>query len=169
MENNVIPNQPSELPPESRLMSSEITPEERARLADAQEGWPTPQECELLFLSFVRLMPKSDVAAASFYESLFAKHPEVRPLFPTSTREQEEKFMMMIAWIVEHLRNPDEMAKTCIELGERHRALGTKPAHYGPVGEILVETLKAYSEPPLSEAEIAAWGKLYGVLVRLMA
>ena len=130
------------------------------------ESWPTLPEQAILRSSFARMIPESDKAVASFYDNLFALHPEVRPMFTTDLESLHEKFMMMLAWFLDHMDRPESAVQECRRLGDRHRAYGTQPGHYGPVGEILIQSLTASAG--LGPEEVKAWTKVYGIMSDLM-
>ncbi|MBL8049063.1 MAG: hypothetical protein JNJ45_10325 [Chthonomonas sp.] len=130
------------------------------------ERWPNADERSLLRSSFARLIPQSDQAVVEFYDQLFAHHPDVRPLFPADLTDLHEKFMMMLAWFIEYLDRPDEAAVEAQKLGQRHRHYGAAAGHYGPVGGVLLGVLTQHAG--LNEAEVAAWGNLYGLICELM-
>lgn len=138
----------------------------RAVTSPLLDRWPSVEDRQLLRQSFTRLIPKSDLAVQDFYDQLFAEHPSVRPLFPEDLSELHEKFMMMLAWFVEYLDQPEQAVEEAKQLGLRHRHYGAAAAHYGPVGAVLLGVLTAHAG--LSEAEKAAWGNLYGLICDLM-
>jgi hemoglobin-like flavoprotein len=73
-----------------------------------------------------------------FYRRLFELAPEARPLFTTEISQQAKKFSDMLAWVIAHLENPDELCREMRELGARHRGYGVKVDQYASVGSALI-------------------------------
>jgi len=67
---------------------------------------------ELLEQSFERIKPCADEFVASFYERLFAAHPEVKPLFATTEMEKQRKMLLnALVLVVQNLRNPEVLGQ----------------------------------------------------------
>ncbi len=106
--------------------------------------------------------------AADFYAALFELAPGVRGLFPEDLQSQREKFAQTLATIVGFADDPATLIGSLRQLGIRHRAYGTQPQHYAPVGEALLKTLEARSEGGLSPEARQSWRRLYGWIVAEM-
>jgi len=141
---------------------SSVTPETATR------WWPTEEEKQILRDSLFRLIPRSDEAAEAFYQRLFLEHPSVRPLFPQSMDEQQQKMVLTLASMVDYLDDPETFRRECIELGRRHVGYGAQPAHYPVVGQILLEEFGKWQVPPMTEREISLWQLLYGLVSEQM-
>ena len=88
--------------------------------------------------SFRVLGGEADALAERFYERLFRRAPAVRRLFPEDLREQRKKLVAALAFVVEHLRSPDEVLPRLRALGTAHVKYGARPEHYPIVCEELV-------------------------------
>src|SRR5438105_1483024 len=55
-----------------------------------------------------------------FYAILFARHPDLRGLFPADLSAQTRKLADSLTWVVSHLRQTDVVAQQLHELGRRH-------------------------------------------------
>ena len=87
----------------------------------------------------VALLPMEDLAPADeFYRRLFELAPEVRRMFKGEMGLQAKKFSDMLAWVVAHLEQPDELSKELQTLGARHRKYGVQIDHYAPLGSALI-------------------------------
>ena len=93
---------------------------------------------EQSFQLFIR--PDVD-RAGRFYERLFARYPELRPLFPGDLTQQKIKFLQTLAMIVENLRAPDIARARLAELGRSHLEYGALEAHYEMVCAEIVATM----------------------------
>ncbi len=88
--------------------------------------------------SFHGLAGQADALAERFYDRLFRRAPGVRPLFPEDLREQRKKLVDTLAFVVQHLRSPDEVLPRLRSLGTAHVKYGARPEHYPVVCEELV-------------------------------
>ncbi|MDY7015159.1 MAG: globin domain-containing protein, partial [Cyanobacteriota bacterium] len=125
---------------------------------------------ELLEESFEKVKPRAEEFAASFYQNLFAAHPEVKPLFAsTDMAQQEQKLLQALILVVENLRNPDVLGKVLQDLGARHVGYGTNPRHYGPVGEALLATFEQYLQEDWTEEIKQGWLTAYqGITAQML-
>lgn len=76
-----------------------------------------------------------------FYERLFEKYPQVKPLFSTPPEEQHKKLMASVGATIASLNEPERMVPFLQAMGIRHLKYKTESAHYGAVGENLVAVL----------------------------
>ena len=105
----------------------------------------------------VALLPTGDLAPADeFYRRLFDLAPEVRPLFKQDMDLQAKKFSDMLAWVISHLENHEELCRELRQLGARHAGYGVKIDQYAPVGSALIwmfqQTLGDRFTPEMEEA-----------------
>src|SRR6266576_12956 len=85
------------------------------------------------------LMPVGDLGPVEeFYRRLFELSPEVRLLFKREIGPQANKLSQMLAWVIEHLEQPDDLATELRKLGARHGGYGVQIDHYAPVGSALI-------------------------------
>jgi hemoglobin-like flavoprotein len=105
-----------------------------------------------------------------FYERLFEKYPQVRPLFNTPPEEQHKKLMASIGSIVAALKYPDRLMPFLHAMGIRHVAYGTLSAHYPAVGENLIAVLKEHlsAEGQWTEEMENAWKDALSVVSEVM-
>jgi hemoglobin-like flavoprotein len=92
-----------------------------------------------LLRASVSLLPVKDLGPAfEFYRRLFELAPDTRPLFAPDIGAQAKKFSDMLAWVVDHLEDRDELCQELRKLGARHRDYGVKLDQYAPVGSALI-------------------------------
>jgi hemoglobin-like flavoprotein len=108
------------------------------------------------------LMPVGDHGpVVEFYGRLFELAPEVRPLFKREIGLQATKLSEMLAWVIAHLDQPDELATELRKLGARHGGYGVEINHYAPVGSALIwmfqQTLGDRFTPEMEEAWLDAY------------
>lgn len=75
--------------------------------------------------------------------------------------EMKLKFMNMLATLIGALDRPDVFSSIPRHLGTRHHGYGVVPGHYAPVGEALIETLRAELDQRFTPDVSAAWSALY--------
>lgn len=91
--------------------------------------------------SFNLLAPRGAELVDRFYAHLFARHPELRPMFPTEMSEQKRKLLAALVFVVRNLTTPDELEKPLKDMGARHAGFGTREEHYPVVRDTLVSVM----------------------------
>ncbi len=81
-----------------------------------------------------RLVPR-------FYERLFARLPELAPLFRSDPQILQAKFAATLSAVISNLRSPEVLRRPLRDLGKRHETYGAKPEHYPIVAEVLLATM----------------------------
>ena len=102
-----------------------------------------PPDLARLRGTFIQILPVADVASARFYEGLFERAPQVRILFSTNLDDLGEKFMMMLAVLLDNLAEPRRLARACRAQGALHVRFGVRDEHFGPVIDALLESFSA--------------------------
>src|ERR1700733_2080020 len=88
--------------------------------------------------SYQRLAPRADQLAQTFYETLFARHPEISPLFDGVVfDEQKRKLVRALSLVVGHMDRPDFLRPYLQGLGALHAAYGVRGEHYPLVADCL--------------------------------
>lgn len=121
----------------------------------------TPEQGQLVRLSFVQVMDRKQDVGRIFYDRLFAIAPDLRPLFKNDIDQQAQKLMDMLALAIGHLKNPTGLSVMLEGLGRRHVGYGVQDQHYAIVGDALIWSLQkalgADFTPPLRDAWIALY------------
>jgi len=128
----------------------------------------TPEQIELVQSSWAKVAPIADQAADIFYDHLFENNPGVRPLFADDMAKQKKALMGMLAVAVNGLTKLDTILPAVQELGVRHVAYGTVPAHYDAVGTSLLYTLGAGLGDDFTPEVKEAWTQAYTTLAKVM-
>jgi hemoglobin-like flavoprotein len=118
--------------------------------------------------SFAAAMRDPDRFGRDFYDRVFTLAPSVRPLFPAELDHQRDKLLRALAMLVRGLDMPETLVPALQQLGARHVGYGVQAPHYAVVGEALIDTLDALSDPPMDPAARAAWTRLYGWIAATM-
>ncbi len=106
----------------------------------------------------------------TFYERLFRTYPEVQPLSASTDMEaQAQKLYEALEYIALGYENRAEsFAEILRQLGQRHKAYGVKPEHYGMVGKVLLETMAEGLGSAWMPAVEKAWQEAYAYVVQQM-
>lgn len=105
-----------------------------------------------------------DRTAQTFYATLFAQDPSTKPLFRGDLALQGRKLVDTLGFIVDHLDAPDRLMPAARFLAIRHVGYGVTAAQYLSVGTALITTLRTLLGSTFSDADEAAWRRVYSGL-----
>ncbi|RLU86980.1 flavohemoprotein [Streptomyces griseocarneus] len=105
---------------------------------------------------------------AHLYDTMFARKPFLRRLFPDSMEFQRQHLASIFRYLIENLHDPDEITATFTRLGRDHRKLGVRPAHYRAFEAALREALHRTAGPRWTEPMEAAWVRMLRFAVAAM-
>jgi len=115
-------------------------------------------QIEILESSFALLAPRGGELVARFYERLFERYPEVKPMFRHVDMEKQQKALLgALALVMKSLRSPEVLMPTLKQLGKKHEGYGTKPEHYDAVRLTLVEVMKEMAGKAFTPKVAKAW------------
>ena len=141
----------------------------KATMSDTENPQATTLQVERLEKSFDQVKPQATEFVASFYSNLFTDYPAAKPLFAHSDMEaQQNKLLDSLVFVVENLKNPNELADTLRGLGARHVEYGALPEHYPLVGNSLLKTFEQYLGTAWTPEVKAAWVDAYGLIAEVM-
>lgn len=104
-----------------------------------------------------------------FYEILFERYPQAKPLFPANgMARQEEMLTGALIAVVDHLEDAPWLQQTLGALGAKHVGYGVRPEMYDWVGGSLLATLAEVAGPAWTPELNAAWAEAYGAIVSMM-
>ncbi|MFD9356861.1 globin domain-containing protein [Streptomyces sp. NPDC060031] len=126
------------------------------------------RETDLIRASVSVVEPLAAEMTVYFYAILFARYPEVRPMFPPGMDAQRGRLLRALLRIVDLVDDPENLVRFCGHLGRDHRKFGTLSAHFPAVGECLLASLARYAGPAWTADIAAAWTKAYGVVAEVM-
>ncbi|MCU9848687.1 globin domain-containing protein [Defluviimonas sp. WL0024] len=130
----------------------------------------TARQSAMIRESFHRLRERLEPASVYFYEALFRRDPSLRAMFRDDLAGQGMKFMTTLGIVIENLESPEALGERFAELGRGHALIGVKAAHFAPMGEALIETLRnelgGEFTPELEEAWRAAYAELSERVIR---
>lgn len=119
--------------------------------------------------SFTLLAPQAEAMIAKFYEELFSRYPDVKPLFANTTSEkQQQKLLAALVLVIDNLNNVDVLSKTLTELGQRHQKYGVESAHYQAVATTLIDVMKEFAGSAWTQHVHNAWTHALNVIANVM-
>ncbi len=115
-------------------------------------------EAALLEETFTALLPQGEALVARFYEELFVRFPEMRPMFAnTDPAQQQKKLLAALQRVVASLRRPAQLRKALLNLGEKHHTYGAKEEHYTAVAETLLNVMAEFAGDLWTDEVADAW------------
>ncbi len=123
----------------------------------------------LLRSSFELVVERQPQLTTRFYEILFDRYPQVRPLFGrNSGTNQAEMLTQALVAVIEHLEDAPWLTQTLGAMGKKHIDYGVTDEMYDWVGASLLaaiaEAAGADWSPKLQEAWAAAYGAIAGLV-----
>ena len=106
--------------------------------------------------------------ALIFYANLFRIAPETEALFKNDLTSQGEKLMDTLAFVVDHLDEPETLLPAACDLSVRHVGYGVTEEHYAFVKRALLTTFADFLGPDFGPKEHAAWSQTYDELASHM-
>ncbi|MER5930928.1 globin domain-containing protein [Streptomyces sp. NPDC002054] len=140
----------------------------RTREPETAEAPLSDEEIALIRASVSVVEPLAADMTVYFYAILFARYPEVRPMFPPGMDAQRGRLLRALLRIVDLVDEPEHLVRFCGHLGRDHRKFGTLAAHFPAVGECLLASLARYAGSAWTADIAAAWTKAYGVVAQVM-
>lgn len=123
----------------------------------------------LLRQSFALVVEREPQLTSRFYEILFARYPQARPLFGrTSQGKQAEMLQSALVAVMDHLEDGPWLTSTLGALGQKHVGYGVTAEMYDWVGDSLIATLAESAGTAWSPELQAAWIDAYTAIATLM-
>ena len=122
----------------------------------------------LLQDSFALVAAKETDLAARFYEILFERYPQTRPMFRRRTEEQAKMLTSALAAVVAHVEDTDWLVATLKPMGAKHVSYGVTNEMYDWVGECLIAALDEVCGSDFTPAVKATWVAAFGAIASLM-
>ncbi|MEE3850868.1 globin domain-containing protein [Gordonia sp. LSe1-13] len=109
-----------------------------------------------------------DGLTVRFYEILFDRHPEVRPMFARGIRQQAGMLRTAVIAVVDHVDDAEWLQSTLGTLGRRHAELGVTEPMYGAVAECMIAAMSEIGGPRWTTEMTAAWSEALTAVASLM-
>ncbi|VAV85371.1 Putative bacterial haemoglobin [hydrothermal vent metagenome] len=115
------------------------------------------------------IAPKADELVEFFYDDLFSRYSEVKPLFEkTDMPSQKKKLLASLKFLVENLEDTSILADALTSLGERHASYNVKAEHYPMVADSLLAALSEVMGGKWTPEVREAWTELYMTAAGIM-
>lgn len=126
-------------------------------------------DVETLRSSFELVIERAPDLTPRFYEILFARYPQARPLFGgAASKRQQEMLRDALAAVIEHVEDAPWLTTTLHALGAKHVGYGVRDEMYDWVGEGLLATLAEVAGEAWTPRVERAWTEAYGAIAGLM-
>jgi len=104
-----------------------------------------------------------------FYEILFERYPQSKPLFGRNSLEKQQKMLQdALVAVVEHVEDATWLTTNLHALGAKHAGYGVTREMYDWVGECLLATLAEIAAEAWSKEIERAWSDAYTAIAGLM-
>ena len=124
---------------------------------------------DILQESFNALAPRANELVSRFYEELFLRHPEVKPLFAhADLAHQKKKLVGALQLVVNSLRNPEGLAHTLAKLGEKHQLYGAIDKHYDAVAHVMLFVMREMAGDLWTKKVETAWKEALSTIKQIM-
>jgi hemoglobin-like flavoprotein len=123
----------------------------------------------LLQSSFLKIIPRQQTFTATFYDTLFTEHQELKALFAyTDMHIQQNKLFATLSATIIHLDNPAVLVSSLHELGRRHVDYYVKPEYYTFVKDALLKTFATVLGDDWNEELYDIWSEGFDAIASLM-
>ncbi|MCG6942205.1 MAG: globin domain-containing protein [Thiohalocapsa sp.] len=127
-----------------------------------------PQTAALVRDSWAEIVPMRKQVCTGFYDRLFQRHPELRPLFKGDIDRQTGLFVTMLNTVVSSLENRDPVIPLIKAVGARHAGYGVENADYEKFAGVLLDSFAAALGERFTPDVRAAWLEVYRQLADTM-
>ena len=106
----------------------------------------------------------------TFYKTLFAKYPEIMPMFNMDRQksgEQPKALAMTVLAAANNIDNLGVLLPAVKNIGKRHVDTNVKAEHYTLIGECLLLAIKEVLQDAATDEVLNAWKEAYGVIAQV--
>ena len=128
----------------------------------------TPEQVQIIRLTFAQVMQRKMEVGRLFYDRLFTIAPDTRSMFKGNMEEQARKLMETLALAIGTLQDASALSGILEGLAKRHVGYGVHDEHYDKVGEALLWTLQRGLGDAFTPSVKDAWTTLYGTVANTM-
>lgn len=123
---------------------------------------------ELLATSLALVDHDEDGLTRRFYEILFERHPEVRPMFGADIGPQASMLRGAIIAVLDHLDDAAWLSVTLGSLGVRHASWGVTEPMYAAVASCMIAAMEELGGPGWTPDMTTAWRDALTAVAGLM-
>lgn len=119
--------------------------------------------------AFLLVAPALPRIIDCFYELMFARHPQLRPMFTRPPSLQRRMFGETIAAFVDHADDPEWLHGHLEALGRRHAEYGTTPEMYGWARAAFLDAIEAGLAPRRLPDDVReTWARTFDAISEAM-
>jgi len=122
----------------------------------------------ILRSSFDIVIDRRPDLTVRFYEILFARNPELQPMFRRDRGVQAKMLAEAITAVLDHLEDASWLQSTLATLGAKHVEYGVTPPMYDIVGGALLETLAEAAGDAWTPEVATQWTLAYQAIATMM-
>lgn len=140
-------------------------------LAGRRDLQVAPVDLELaarLRASLVPMLEQGNRLADVFYDELFTRKPQLRPMFTNNLEGTKTKLLQTLEWIVNNLDRPAEVRAQARSLGKKHEGYGVTPEHYVVARDTLVFAMGKVAGDRWTRDLEADWTLSFDLLAAMM-
>ncbi|MBK1631612.1 hypothetical protein CKO31_12830 [Thiohalocapsa halophila] len=127
-----------------------------------------PQTAALVRDTWAEIVPMRKQVCADFYQRLFTRYPELRPLFKGNIERQTALFVTMLNTVVSALDNPKPVVPLIKAVGARHADYGVEDADYDKFAAVLLDSFADALGARFTPQVRRAWAEVYAELSATM-
>ncbi|GAB2964197.1 FAD-binding oxidoreductase [Micromonospora polyrhachis] len=139
------------------------------RSAMLLDGWPQRLSDQRMMQDSLSIVEPFGDTLMYVYTVLFRDSPHLRSLFPDSIVAQRDQLSASMRRLIGDLHRPDVVVPYFQQLGQAHRRLGVRAAHFQPFGDALLEALRTRAGGAWRSAYDQAWQRAYHFVTRVMS
>src|SRR5690606_16106401 len=108
--------------------------------------------------SFELVVEREPQLTHRFYDILFQRYPQTKPMFRNNPRQEQEKMLTdVLVKLMDHLEDAPWLVRELGALGSKHADYGVTDEMYGWVGASLLEALEQVAAEEWTPELAAAW------------
>ena len=124
---------------------------------------------DIVDFSFARLKTDTVAFTNAFYDELFLRNPELKPLFAdVDQKKQGDKLYAALVLLVKNLKHPADLERVLLPLGNRHRDYGATAEHYPMACRAILHALEQSLGDDWTEQVADAWSRTFDDVQAIM-
>jgi hemoglobin-like flavoprotein len=123
---------------------------------------------EILTESLLLVDGQEERLTPRFYEILFERNPELRPMFSADIRPQAQMLREAVVAVLDHLDDEAWLGDSLGALGRKHVGYGVTPSMYGAVAESMIAAMQELGGEQWTPVMTAEWTEALGAVAGLM-
>jgi hemoglobin-like flavoprotein len=125
-------------------------------------------DADLLESSLALVTDDEHTLTVRFYEILFGRHPELRPMFSADVGPQARMLSEALGAVVAHLDDAEWLGRTLGALGARHAGWGVTAPMYDAVAGCMLTALEECGGSAWTPEMTTTWSAALGTVASLM-